>query len=76
MVLGTTHATLSRIERGLLPYSQPLLEATADALGCAPPDLLIRDPADPDGIWAIWDRATPAQRRQIVEIAKVLIVAG
>jgi transcriptional regulator with XRE-family HTH domain len=33
---GFTHASLSRIERGLQPYSQPILEAIADALRTDP----------------------------------------
>lgn len=43
-------SSLSRVERGVQPYSQPMLEAIAEALGCAPADLLMRNPleeADP-----------------------------
>ena len=74
--IGITHASLSRIERGLQPYSQPLLEAIAHALQTDPASLLTRDPTDPEGIWSIWDRAKPGERRQIVEIAKTLIKTG
>lgn len=42
--VGSTHATLSRIERGLSPYSQEILEKLAWALKCTPADLLARDP--------------------------------
>jgi transcriptional regulator with XRE-family HTH domain len=67
----TTHATLSRIERGLQPYSQELLERLADELAEGDvASLLIRDPSDPEGIWTVWDQAKPGERRQIVEIAK------
>ncbi|MFG1302681.1 helix-turn-helix transcriptional regulator [Xanthobacter autotrophicus] len=34
----------SRVERGLIPYSQDALEQIADALSCEPGDLLGRDP--------------------------------
>lgn len=34
----------SKIERGLVPYSQDVLEPLADALSCDPGDLLNRDP--------------------------------
>ena len=71
--IGITHASLSRIERGLQPYSQPLLEAIADVLQTEPASLLMRDPTDPEGIWSIWDQAKPGERRRIVEIAKTLI---
>ena len=72
----TTHASLSRIERGRQPYSQALLERIADALMVDPADLLIRNPADPEGIWSVWEQAKPGERRQIVEIAKTLIKTG
>lgn len=72
--IGTTHASLSRIERGLQPYSQELLERLADELtGGDVASLLMRDPTDPEGIWSVWDRAKPGERRQIVELAKTLL---
>jgi len=74
--IGITHASLSRIERGRQPYSQPLLEALADALQTEPASLLMRNPTDPEGIWSVWDQAKPGERRQIVEIAKTLIKTG
>lgn len=64
---------VSLIERGLQNYTQETLESIAHALRCEPADLLTRDPNDPDSIWPVWERARPAQRRQIVEIAKTLI---
>ncbi|MBV9220648.1 MAG: helix-turn-helix transcriptional regulator [Methylobacteriaceae bacterium] len=75
-MIGTTHATLSRIERGQLPYNQGFLERAAEMLMCEPADLLVRNPEDPDGIWSIWERAKPGERRQIVEIAKTLLRTG
>lgn len=71
--VGKTHATLSRIERGKQPYTQPLLEAIADALQTDPASLLMRNPSDPEGIWSVWEKATPVKRRQIIEIAKTLL---
>jgi len=71
--LETTHASLSRIERGLQPYSQALLEAISEALATDVASLLMRDPSDPEGIWSVWEQAKPGERRQIVEIAKTLI---
>lgn len=41
----TTHATLSRIERGLIPYNQHLLEGLVKVYGVSKADLLERDPA-------------------------------
>jgi len=71
--IGVSHATLSRIERGKQDYNQTLLELLAEELGTDPVSLLIRNPADPDAIWSVWDQAKPGQRRQIVEIARALL---
>lgn len=74
--LDTTHASISRIERGLQPYSQEVLEAIAEALLTTTANLLMRDPTDPDGIWSVWDQAKQGERRQIVEVAKTLLKTG
>lgn len=72
-MIGTTHATLSRIERGLVPYNQEFLERVAEALSCEPADLLMRDPMDPEGIWSVWDHASKGDRAKIVDMLKVLV---
>lgn len=71
--LHMTHGQLSRIERGLQPYNQELLERLADLYHCDVVDLLIRDPSEPTSIWSIWDRAKPGERRQISDVAEALI---
>lgn len=71
--VGMSPGNLSLIERGLQNYTQETLEALADALQCEPADLLMRDPSDPDAIWSIWDHAKPGERRQIVEMARILV---
>jgi transcriptional regulator with XRE-family HTH domain len=71
--VGMSPGNLSNIETGKQPYNQEHLEPIAVALGCEVVDLLIRDPTEPDSIWTIWERAKPAQRKQIVEVAKVLM---
>jgi transcriptional regulator with XRE-family HTH domain len=70
---GFTHASLSRIERGLQPYSQPILEALADALGTDAASLLMRDPNEAEGLWTLWDQARPGERKLIVDLAKTII---
>jgi transcriptional regulator with XRE-family HTH domain len=72
----TTHATLSRIERGKLPYNQALLEILADVYMTDPASLLMRDPSSPDALWSIWDRLAPVQKEQVTEMAKVLKRTG
>lgn len=74
--IGIDRSYLSKIESGAKRYDQPFLEAAAEVLQCAPADLIIRDPRDPDGIWSIWDALAPAQRTQVVEIAKTLKRTG
>lgn len=68
-----THGQLSRIERGLQPYNQALLEALADLYMCDVVDLLIRDPSEPEAIWTLWEKAKPGQRQQIVAVADALL---
>lgn len=71
--LHMSHSQLSRIERGKQPYNQELLEALADLYMCDVVDLLIRDPSDPEGMWTIWEKAKPGQRRRIVAVADALL---
>ncbi len=71
-----THATLSRIERGKLPYNQHLIELLAEIYMTDVASLIIRDPTDPDGLWSIYDALTAPERRQVVEIAKTIKRTG
>lgn len=71
--VGYTHASIGRLERGLIPYSQPVIEAIAHSLGTDPASLLIRDPTDQAGIWTIWERALPEQRETITEHAEIVV---
>lgn len=74
--LEMTASHLSMLERGKRGYTQDMLEALADALATDPASLLMRDPTDPEAIWSIWDQAKPVERRQIIELAQVLIRTG
>ena len=69
-------AQLSRIERGESPYTQDFLELAAIAYQTDVASLLMRDPTDPEGIWSIWDKALPGERRAIVEHAKITAKTG
>lgn len=74
--VGTTHATLSRLERGEHPYSQAMLEALAEALGADPASLLMRNPQDQEAIWSIWDQAKQGEKQAISEIARTIVRTG
>lgn len=74
--VDTTHATLSRVERGRQDYTQGLLEALAEALSCDPEDLLMRDPTDPEGIWSVWDTVEPVQKKQAIRVLKTFQKTG
>jgi len=71
--LHVTHGYLSKVERGIQPYNQELLERLAEIYRCEPVDLLIRDPSEPTAIWSLWDRAKPGERRQIERVAEALL---
>lgn len=70
--ISMTHATLSRIERGKLPYNQHLLELLAEIYQTDTASLIMRDPSDPDPIYSIWETLRPAERQQAVEIIKAI----
>jgi len=71
--LGIERSYVSKIETGKRRYDQFFLEAAADALGVTPADLLTRDPADPEGIWSIWDRLKPKEREQAINVLRALV---
>lgn len=49
-IIGRSKATVSRVETGEIGYSQPFLEAAAQALGTHPGMLLLRPPTDADAL--------------------------
>jgi transcriptional regulator with XRE-family HTH domain len=70
--LQTTGATLSRTETGKQEYTQQLLEAIADALGCEPADLLMRPPGASEDIRIVWTQLSPENQKRALEIIRVL----
>lgn len=71
--IDMSNGAVSNIETGKTGYNQATLEAIATALSCEPADLLMRNPLDPEAIWSLWDRAEPAQRKQIIRVIKGLL---
>jgi transcriptional regulator with XRE-family HTH domain len=71
--IGISKASVSRVENGITPYTQDVLEAYARVLGCTVADLVSRPPSDPEGLWAIWDRLRAEDRRRAVVILRALV---
>lgn len=71
--VGISHAQLGRIERGLQPYNQGLLERLADLYGTSAASLLMRDPSGPDAMWSLWDQAKEGQRQEIEKYAEFVV---
>ena len=69
-------SNLSMLERGLRGYTQDTLERIAEELQTDVASLLMRNPADSEALWTIWDQAKPGQRQQIVEIAETITRTG
>lgn len=69
---GMSVGNLSQIETGNYEYTQGALEALADALGCEPADLLMRNPMDPEAPWSIWERLKPGQRKTAIRLLRAL----
>jgi transcriptional regulator with XRE-family HTH domain len=70
-LIGTTKATISRIENRKQNWDQAFLQAASEALRCDPRDLMMRDPSQPHSLWSILDQLTAPERQQ----AERLIVA-
>lgn len=71
--IGMTTSNLSKIERGEQPYTQPVLEALADALGCSTADLLMRPPGSNKGpVQTALDGLDPETREQALAVIKAL----
>lgn len=73
---GVDKGNLSKLERGLLPYKQDVLERIAEALDATVEEILTRDPSAPTPIWSYIDRASPSLREQIEEAAAAVFRAG
>lgn len=67
------HTTLSRIERGLVPYNQDLLERLSTVYGCEPAELLMQDPTEDANVVRLWERADEGQRKAIAAVAETIV---
>ena len=74
--LGTSKASISRIEAGQQAFTQDFLEACADALRTDPASLLMRNPTDEEAVWSLWDKAKVGDRKMIENIVRSVIKTG
>lgn len=75
-MIGMTHQNLGKIERGVVPYNQVLLENLAEALTCSPADLIIRDPSRTDAVWDLWETLKPVERTQAINVIRAIKGTG
>ena len=69
---GYTYASIGRIENGRMPYSQPVVEGIAKALGVSVATLITTPPPkpgeplppDPETLLRLWNEGAKASRRQ------------
>jgi transcriptional regulator with XRE-family HTH domain len=74
--LEMTQSHLSMLENAQRGYTQETLEAIAHALQTDVASLLMRNPADGDAIWSIWDQAKVGERQMIEDIVRTVIKPG
>lgn len=70
--VGSTAASISRLENRRQPYSQPLLEALAEALSCRPGDLISRPPGASDRLAAIISDMDPEAQKRALAVIQAL----
>jgi transcriptional regulator with XRE-family HTH domain len=75
--VDTTQGMIAHLESGRSAMSAKWLRKLADALKTTPGHLLEHDPsALPTDIVEIWLDATPEQRAQLIDMAKVIVRAS
>ena len=74
--LDVTAGALSQLERGETSYTQPMLEALADALACEPADLITRNPESEAGLYLIWSQLNKADQKRALDLLKSFARTG
>ncbi|ASQ10201.1 helix-turn-helix transcriptional regulator [Sinorhizobium meliloti] len=67
-----SHASIGRIENGLQPYSQPIIEAIAAALNVSVTDLLGVDPTKEGEVVDLMRMINDKNRAQAIRVLKAL----
>lgn len=77
--LEIDRTTLSKIERGVLPYNQDFLERLALIYGCDASDLIDVDPLRPDPprlVYSRLRRASPEIQQRALAVLDAILKAG
>lgn len=70
--INMTTSNLSKTERGDQAYTQPVLEALAEALSCSPADLIMRPPGAKNDLLALVEGLDRDAQEQAVAVIKAL----
>lgn len=76
---GVSQGLISQLENNHTDFTGEVLANLAEALGCEPADLLIRNPLIRDAVWSITDnlkKATVEQKEQVERVVEALLKAG
>lgn len=65
--------SLSRLENGHQPYSEPILGALAELYGCRPADLISRHPNVGPSLDALVSHLSLTERDRVVEVVKAML---
>lgn len=74
--VGVTAGALSQLERGEVNYTQPMLEALAEELGCAPADLIMRDPKVGAALHLVWNRIPTQDKPKALRMLEAFADTG
>ena len=78
-MLEVDQTTVSRLERGEVPYNQDILERLALVYGCEPYELITINPklgSQPRLVWDAVNRAPEQKREAILSVIEALLKTG
>lgn len=70
--IDMTTSNLSKTERGEQAYTQPVLEALADALTCSPGDLIMRPPGTRNELQVLVESLSGEAQEQAIAVITAL----
>jgi transcriptional regulator with XRE-family HTH domain len=73
--IGMSRENYSKIERGLVPYDQDVLELAAYAFRADVASLLMRDPTAPESPWSLLQSLKPETMTKAVDVLRMMKIA-